>query len=188
MEKFKTLEEDLRALCVVLPHWQQLLLQGFWYGLISWAITCAEDNETPVDHRISVKEMVEHADAEFSSWPLDWLESSVDKFLQLHCSLEELNFWYAQLDIIFRDCIPTDLDIFSTLSSGQTLTDEQWSRLYDAMAFIPPEKMPETVHKKTFHKTRRTHGRRALTPIKRRHATTHHNRVKKMLVNIVKTG
>jgi hypothetical protein len=183
MEKFKKLEDELRKLCIVAPHWQQLLLQGFWYGLISWAITCAEDNGDPAEHRISVQEMVEHADAEFSSWPTDWLESSVDTFLQLDCNLEELNLWYIQLDSIFRDCIPVDLDIFTTLASGQTLTEEQWKRLYDALAFIPPEK----VVKKSFNKTRRTHGRRALTPIKRRHGQTHHNRMKKVL-NVIKTN
>jgi hypothetical protein len=181
--KFQRIEEELRNFSLIAPHWQQLLLQGFWYGLISWLITCAEDNQNPADHRITVKEMVEHADAEFLDWPITWLESSVDSFLQLNCSLEELNYWYSQLDIIFRDCIPTDLDIFSTLASGETLTEEQWKRLHDALAFIPSEKNL----KKHFNKTRRTHGKRALTPIKRRHATTHHNRAKK-LVNVIKYG
>jgi hypothetical protein len=186
MEKFKTLEDELRKLCILAPHWQQLLIQGFWYGLISWCITCAEDNLNPAEHRIPVQEMLEHADAEFASWPHYSLENKVDEFLQLNCSLEELNFWYKQLDTIFRDCIPTDLDIFSTLASGEMLTEEQWARLYDAIAFIPPDKVAEKVNKKSFHKTRRTHGKRALTPIKRRHGITHHHRVKK-LINIIKS-
>lgn len=170
------LEEDLKNLCMIAPHWQQLLLQGFWYGLISWTTTCAEEKRSPKEHPLTLKEIVMHSDAEFETWPLEWLESWLTRFLDLGLSEEQLNKWFETLDTLFRDTIPTDLDIFSTLAEGETLTEQQWSRLHDALAFIPTDhsgyKKP-----KNRNKTRRLHGRRAITPMKRRHhhrAVTYH--------------
>ena len=95
-------------------------------------------------------------------------------FLALGLTLEELNSWFTRLDTVFRYCISTDLDIFSTLADGVPLTEEQWERLYVAIAPQPPDTTGFKKHHHTRNKTRRTHGRRALTPMRRHH---HHRAV-----------
>jgi hypothetical protein len=178
-------EEELKNLCTILPHWQQIQLQGFWYGLISWLLTCAEEGVNPTLHTVTAQELMKHSDIHFEDWPSEWLQTYADKFIALHLSHEQLNTWFATLDTVFRDCISTDLDIFGILSEGAELTDEQWERLYDSMAFQPPD-MSGFKRAANKHKTRRVHGRRALTPMRRHHrmrAITHHQ---KQHLNVVK--
>ncbi len=180
------LENELKSTSPHLPHWQQLVLQGFWYGLLSWAITCAEDNVDPQINPPTLADMLKHADSEFEGWPVEWLQDEATKFLSLKLSVDELNSWFAKLDTVFLDCIPADLHIFGTFAEGETLTEEQWKRLYDTVAFIPPDitgfRKPQSRGK-----TRRVHGRRALTPMRRhnhhRAVTRHHSHV-----SVVKMG
>lgn len=167
-----TLESKLKELCIISPHWMQLELQAFWYGLISWAITCAEDKRPAKAEDITVEELLEHADVEFVSWPAEWLEPTITEFINYNFNEAQLNELFSRLDTIFRDCVPIDLDIFSTLADGQQLTEEQWVRLYNTLAFIPPE--IQKGKRNTRAKTRRIHGRRALTPMRGRRALTHH--------------
>lgn len=185
-----TLKTELRERCLQAPHWEQLLLQAFWYGLMSWLVTCAEDEKNPKEHRLTAKQIVTYADAEFESWPADYLDPIVTKLIELQLNLEELNKLFDELDTLFRDCIPTDLDIFTTFGNGELLTKEQWERLYAAVAFLPPAQGPtpaqattNTTHNPLRHKTRRTHSRRGVTPIRRRRAITHHHRSS---INVVK--
>jgi hypothetical protein len=185
MDSLTKWEEELKTLCPMLPHWQQIQLQGFWYGLISWLLTYAEEGVNPTLHPITAEELLKHADAQFSNWPSEWLQPYADRFIAQNLSYEQLNTWFATLDTVFRDCISTDLDIFSILSEGAELTEAQWERLYESIAFQPPDTsgFKRAINK---HKTRRTHGRRALTPLRRHHhrrAITHHQ---KHAVNVVK--
>jgi hypothetical protein len=184
-----TLEEKIKADCFQFPHWQQILYQGFWYGLISWTMTCAEEGKNPADKPITVKELVSHAEPHLESWPLDWLEPTRDAFIALHLNQEQLDDWFSRLDQIFRDCIPTDLDIFSTLGEGATLTEEQWERLYNSLAFLPPDTSAIKPATRLRHKTLRNKGRRALTPMRRHNhksALTHRHRHPNTKLNIVK--
>jgi hypothetical protein len=184
MDPLTKWEEDLKNLCTQLPHWQQIQLQGFWYGLVSWLITCAEEGINPTLHTMTAQELAIHSDPKFESWPSEWLQPYADTFIALRLSYEDLHTWFATLDTVFRDCISTDLDIFSILAEGAELTDAQWERLYESMAFQPPDVSGCKRSKK--HKTRRVHGRRALTPMRRHHrmrAITHHQ---KHNVNVVK--
>jgi hypothetical protein len=212
MDDHDKLLEELKSLCLIAPHWQQLLLQGFWYGLMSWLVTCAEDNTTPDKYPMTLKEMVSHADPEFASWPLEWLQVYVDKMLTLNPVLHsvKLNDFFERLDTMFQDTIPTDLDIFSTLVRGEHLTEEQWVRLHDALAPMPPpppptsqsppllqhqppslppstplqlQPQPHTIRNN--HRTRRLRGKRAITPLKRKRAVTHHHK-HSVNVNVIK--
>ena len=167
------LEEKLKNEALTYPHWQQLVLQGYWYGLISWAITCAEDGHDPKKDTPSAINLAKHSAAEFEQWPADWLEPTTESFLALGLTLDELNSWFTRLDTVFRDCISTDLDIFSTLADGAALTEEQWERLYVSIAPQPPDTTGFKKHHNR-NKTRRTHGRRALTPMRRHN---HHRAV-----------
>ena len=181
-----TWEEELKTLCIQIPHWQQIQLQGFWYGLISWLITCAEEGVNPALHPITAKELLVHSDTTFEEWSSDWLQPYADRFIELHLTYEELNTWFTTLDSIFRDCISTDLDIFSILSEGIEITEAQWERLYDAIAFQPPtiSRFKKVVNT---HKTRRIHGRRGVTPLRRHHrhrAITHHKHAHLMVVKL----
>ena len=164
------LEKELKETCLVAPHWMQLELQAFWYGFISWCITCAEDKRPASLADITIQQILEAADPEFASWPTDWLQSIAAQFLSHNFAEEALHEWFDKLDTIFRDTVPTDLDIFTTLANGGELTEEQWVRLYDALAFLPPQTVKQVKHQKT----RRTHGRRAITPLRRRRALTYH--------------
>lgn len=185
----EALEEKIKTDCFQFPHWQQLLYQGFWYGLLGWTMTCAEDGVNPAVKPITVKELVAHADPHLESWPLDWLEPLRDEFIALQLNAQQLEDWFSRLDLIFRDCIPVDLDIFSILGEGVTLTEEQWERFYNSLAFLPPDTSgikPTTRHK---HKTLRNKGRRALTPMRRHNhkvALTHRNRNPRSTINVVK--
>ena len=164
------LERGLKETCLIAPHWMQLQLQAFWYGLLSWCITCAEDKRPTSLDELTISQVLEVADPEFASWPTDWLYPIAKQFIDQHLSEEALHEWFDRLDTIFRDTVPTDLDIFTTLADGNTLTEEQWSRLYDALAFLAPQTIKPVKHPKT----RRTHGRRAITPMRRRRALTYH--------------
>ena len=68
------LETTLKETCLISPHWIQLQLQAFWYGLLSWCITCVEDKR-PIDlQTMPIQTLLETADPEFGSWPTDWLQ------------------------------------------------------------------------------------------------------------------
>ena len=193
------MEEQLRKFCFDAPHWMQIQMQGLWYGLISWTLQCVEDGE-PVTKQ-TVQEYLEFAEPELVSWPYEWLQPTVDEFLQTERTLEQLNQWFETLHTIFQDCIPADLNIFMILSTGESLSEEQWKRLYDTIAFMPPATqtpaethnaitqavvpVQQAAHKR--RKTRRTHGRRAITPIKGRRAHTHHRSHGHAQVSVVKT-
>lgn len=173
---------DLKTLCFQLPHWQQLVLQAFFYGALNWLIPLAESRQQANKGEITLQDLVTHSDPEFLNWPSDWLESWLDKLIALNLSQEQLYEFSEELDLAFRDCIPTDLDIYSTLAEGNQLTEEQWERLHSAIA--PQQQVLPLSMNKKLAKTRRTHGKRAITPIKRRRAHTHH----RPHINVVKIG
>ena len=151
------------------PRWVQLELQGFWYGLLSWSLTCTEDKVIPLAPDITVAELLQHSDQEFESWPTDWLEPSIKQFLDLGLTYDQQQEFFSALEQVFQESAPIDINIFSVLANGETLTLEQWERLYAALAFRTP---PEPPKKK--QATRRIHGRRSITPIKKRRAFTRH--------------
>lgn len=180
----QTLETKLKQLCLDSPHWMQLELQAFWYGLLSITMELAEQGGYLPPDKLKVLDCIFHADPEFSSWPTEWLQPIGTEFLQLKLSLEDQQLFFEHLETCFQDTVPVDLNLFTVLAEGEQLSAEEWERLYDTLAFLPPEAPP----KKTFqHKTRRTHGRRAITPLKRRKATTAHHR-KHTHVQLVKLG
>jgi hypothetical protein len=166
----------------------QLCLQGFWYGLLSTAITYVEDGRTIKEIEDSPKELCTFVDSEFDSWATEWLQTFLDDFLTLSPTTDELHHLLERFDELFRDCIPGDLQIFTTLTSGSELTSEQWARLYDALAFtnqIDPNNYNQhnqhnqhnQLKSKNKQKTRCTHGRRAITPMRSRRALTRKRRL-----------
>jgi hypothetical protein len=167
------LESELKCFLFSAPKWMQLEMQGFWYGFISRAITCKEEQTPFLQELNTIETLLHHADPEFAGWPTSWLEQYVQQFLALDLTYDQYHEWFERLDTIFRDSVPTDLDIFTTLSNGELLTEEQWKRLYDALAFIPPPVQA----KRKYAKTRHVKGRRAITPIKNRKAITHKNKL-----------
>jgi hypothetical protein len=164
----QSLLNSLKTNVLESPRWVQLELQGFWYGLLSWSLTCTEDTIVPIATDITVLELLHHADEEFESWPTDWLEPSIAQFLDLGLTYDQQQEFFTALEQVFQDSVPTDINIFSVLANGDSLIESQWERIHAALAFRnppePPKKQP----------TRRIHGRRALTPIKRRKAFTRH--------------
>ena len=164
------IETDLRTFCFQAPRWMLLEIQAFWYGLISWSITCTEDLITPEPTSITVRDLLIHSDGEFEDWPTEWLEPYMYEYLSLHPTLMEQNEFFTNLEEIFQDCVPSDLNIFTVLVTTELIDEEQWTRLYDALAFTNPI-LPE---ERKVSKTRRVHGRRGITPIKARRAFTRH--------------
>lgn len=181
------LEHKLRDMCEQSPKWMQLVLQAFWYGAVSWKIQCLEDG-LPVGKPTS-HDMTIFSDETFTQWPTDWLQPTADQFFQLPLTLDECYAWFDKLHHIFEDYVRADLQIFTILSEGESLTEEQWTRIYNAIAFECPQAAPlsnRNQHKRA--KTRRTHGRRALTPIRSRRALTHHRAHATKQYSVVKIG
>jgi len=167
-----TLESELKTILFSASRWMQLELQGFWYGLVSDAIRCAEEEEEPLElEATSIEEWLLYADPQFIGWPTTWLEPYATQFLSYKLSIDDLHEWFERLDTTFRDCVPTDLDIFTTLANGEVLSETQWIRLYDALAFLPPPLQLKKRNTKV-PKTRHMYGRRAITPLKSRKAFT----------------
>jgi hypothetical protein len=164
------IESDLRIFCFQAPRWMLLEIQAFWYGLISWSITCTEDLIIPEPSKITIRDLLIHSDGEFEDWPSTWLEPYMHEFLSLHPTLTEQHDFFGRLEDLFQDCIPTDMNIFTFLISTEILSETQWERLYDALAFTNPI-LPD---ERKSPKTRRIHGRRSLTPIKARRVFTRH--------------
>ncbi len=168
-----TIEAQLKSLCLESPHWMQLELQAFWYGLLSHTLDAAENNVDLSHLQLTAEQVLLHADPAFEGWPTDWLEPYVLQFLELRLSFDEQQTFFEHLETLFQDTVPVDLQIFTVLSEGETLTEDQWVRLMDTLAFQPPSPM---VSSKGFAKTRRTHGRRGITPLKRRRVRTLHKK------------
>jgi len=166
------LESEIKSFCIQAPKWMQIEIQALWYGLISWSMTCTEDLVEPVLTKITIRDLLIHSDGEFEDWPTEWFDATAQKFLSLKLNLQEQQNFFENLDNIFRDCIPVDLNVYSILADGQNLTEEQWDRLYDALAFNNPSNIPKRVVK-----THRIHGRRGLTPLRRKKALTRHRLV-----------
>lgn len=173
METYKTYLKDW---CFTAPHWMQLQIQAFWYGFISYLMECVEHQTTPTLEAIRIEDLLAHAHPEFRKWPTVGLEEHVKRILSISSSYtqDQLDTLYADLDALFQDVIPIDLNIFMVLAEGNELTEEQVQRLYDVVAFIPPATNQTTKSSKLRHHTRRVHGRRGITPIRRRRAKTHH--------------
>jgi hypothetical protein len=165
----ESFENELRAFCFSAPKWMQIEFQGFFYGLLNLSIQAAEDNTSY--QPLSIDAILENADSEFTGWPTSWLEHFLEQFQSIYHTHDEYTLFFESADTIFRDSIPTDLNIFTLYANGDILTKEQWTRLYDAIAFIPPT---HQVTKKYGNgsKTRHIHGRRAITPIRNRRAIT----------------
>jgi hypothetical protein len=218
------IEADVRKLCADAPHWQQIQFQVFWYGVIMWALDALDSQKPLATAKLPIDKIIAMADAEPSSWPTEWLEPFFEQFIQANLNQDQIQDLLEQLDTIFRDCIPTDLDVYSTLANGEELTQEQWKRLYDAVAFLPPAVNQPTEPSHIAHtapalpaaaaaaaatvaaaptaahtmpaehpkpkyaraRTRRTHGRRAITPIRGRRAHTRHHHVANP-IQIIKT-
>jgi len=169
-----TLDSELKTFLFSAPKWMQLELQGFWYGLVSAAIKSAEESKPLVLEPNSIETWLLYADPQFEGWPTSWLEPAAKQFLETKWTLDQLNNWFERLDTAFRDCVPTDLDIFTTLANGDLLTEEQWTRLYAAVAFLPPPLLlPNQKRNTRVPKTRHIHGKRAITPLRSRKAFTH---------------
>jgi len=162
-------ETNIKTICFQSPRWMQIEIQGFMYGLLSWSLTCLEDKEEPIHTKITVEELLEHADEEFHGWPTSWLEPMVEDFIALHLSYDVQQTLLVNLERVFQDSVPTDINIFTILANGDILTTEQWERIYESIAFRNPI---EPIKKS--QKTRRLQGRRAVTPIKKRKSFTRH--------------
>lgn len=173
------IEEELRQFCFQAPRWMQIEIQAFWYGLLGFTMDAAEKEQPLQLDTLTVASILHHADPEFESWPIDWLKPRIRPFVELHLSFQEQEDWFARLDQLFEQAVPTDLNIFTVFANGEMIDDEQWERLYDTLAFEPPQPLgakPRQGFAKV-QKTRRVHGRRAITPLRRRRALTRHRHI-----------
>ncbi len=76
---------------------------------------------------------------------------------------EELETLANELCEFTKETVDQKIYILPTLLEGNPLSDAQWEQVWAAVAFQFPD-APKPKHKMT----RRTHGRRAITPIKSR--------------------
>jgi hypothetical protein len=168
------LETNLKTLCLQSPHWMQIELQAFWYGLLSYTMDAAESKQPLDPKELSPEILLQHADPEFQGWPTDWLQPFVTEFTGLTLNFQQQQEFFEHLETLFQDTVPVDLNIFTVLAEGELLTQEQWKRLLDTLAFQPPSApLPK---QKNNGKTKRVQGRRGITPLKRRRAYTAHKK------------
>lgn len=147
------------------PLWVQLGLQGFLYGVLGWLQEGCESGE-PLVTPPSLTTFLERADETFASWPTEWLapvfQQLADAWAHSEKTLATVEQFSEDAEATFRNRVPADLLVFHQLETGDSITDEQWERLWDALAFaLPPVPPGKQKH------TRRAHGKRALTPMKR---------------------
>jgi hypothetical protein len=180
-----TLETNLKTLCLQSPHWMQLELQAFWYGLLSYTMDAAEHSQTLDSKELSPEILLQHADPEFDGWPTDWLQPFVTEFTGLALNFQQQQEFFERLEALFQDTIPVDLNIFTVLAEGELLTQDQWKRLLDTVAFQPPSNL--IALQKGHGKTKRVQGRRGITPLKRRRARTAH-KPRHQHITFIKTG
>lgn len=180
-----TLESNLKTLCLQSPHWMQLELQAFWYGLLSYTMDAAEHSQPLDPKELSPETLLQHADPEFDGWPTDWLQPFVTEFTGLSLNFQQQQEFFERLEALFQDTIPVDLNIFTVLAEGELLTEDQWKRLMDTVAFQPSSN--PLSQQRGQHKTKRVQGRRGITPLKRRKAKTFH-KPRHQHITFVKTG
>jgi hypothetical protein len=206
-------EENLRKLLLTAPHWQQLELQAFWYGLISWCVTCFEDKVPITTDVPSMGEILGCGDEEFQTWPSEWLEGLKADYLKPTLTEDDNTQWFNRLEILFQECVPIDLNIFSVFLTGEQLSESQWERMYETIAFqqqpVGLEPIAAGIHvvhdlasatkqqivqppqtlanRRRHHRTRHIHGRRAITPIRARKALTRKHKHTQP-VSVVKLG
>ena len=158
----------LTPLCRDQPRWVQIEIQAFTYGFLCWASDSLEEETSCQIEPLSPSEYLEGVDTHFAGWPSDWLEPILQELLvycilEKHMTLETVKKIYGEAEDLFSRYIPIDLMIFTQLATGSSLSEEQWERLYDTIAFQTPSKKLGGVRNKTM----RIHGRRAITPMKR---------------------
>ena len=169
------LEQEIKTFCFQAPRWMQIELQAFWYGFLCWSLTCAEENKPIYVNRPTLQEFLETSHPEFSSWPTHWLAEIPEQFLSQKLNFQQQQDWFQRLEHIFQDCVPSDLNIFTELADGSELSEEQMERLYNTVAFEPPQIQPHGKFNRP-NKTLRPKQRRGITPIRRRKALTRHHK------------
>ena len=163
----------LDPLCHNQPRWVLIELQAATYGFLCWASDVIDEKSKKKAEPLSSAEYLEGVDTHFIGWPSEWLEDVIEDLLvycilEKHMTLETIQRIYGEAEDCFRNHVPADLMIFTQLATGESLSEEQWTRLYDTIAFQPPDNICSfTGHKNGRHRTMRIHGRRSITPMKR---------------------
>ena len=139
------------------PRWNQVVLQLWMYGLFCW-IQDSLDNGSFIP--IAIEELFEYAD-EFIEMPRDieFLKPSFNSLLETNLKLTFQKCYNEFLEKVTT--IDKEVEIITILFTGEDFTEEQINAVWDALAFICSSN-----HKKKG--TRRVHGRRAITPLRRR--------------------
>jgi hypothetical protein len=158
------------------PYVLQVGLQGYLYGVCCWIQESQEENkwlDVP-----TLEECMEYSEDDLAdfhnvedSFGLD-LKNLPSTPLPTESELADL---LEQVSKEASEKIPKELFILKTLLEGDELSEEQKECMKAFLAqppqpqepLQPPQQLPSKPKK--FHMTRRTHGRRAITPIKRRH-------------------
>ena len=171
----------LRPFLFEQPRWVQLMTQACFYGVLCHISDSLEENS--VKDTMSARAYCMRADVQFETWPTDALEEFVQQVFvfftldEKSLTLDRLDEIYAEAEDVFRNYVPVDLLIFIYMATGESITAEKWKELWVALAFQPA---PIPAGYQTYHaRTRRVHGRRAITPIRRHkrfRAITYHKR------------
>lgn len=168
-----SLFQDLQAGLTDTPVWVQILWQAYSYTMLCWCIDSVEHQSFTPE---TLADSLEFVDAEFRKFPHEALFSPIHEhwtktLMSLNPSKtqleEEAEVWCEAIQKV----VDPSIEIFSTLYDGQELTAEKWDALYSAMAFQPPQVKATHSHK-NLHRTLRSKGRRAITPIRRRRGLT----------------
>lgn len=148
------------------PKWNQIVLQTWLYGFFCYVHDC-QDADTWVP--IPFEEFYDYAN-EFREIPTGAVTSVMLPLIRIIrktplISKQEFDMQYAKFMKKVDEALPEEIDILEELFTGEDLSEEVRERVWNNLAFILPE-LPKPI---TRPHTRRVNGRRAITPIKRRH-------------------
>lgn len=162
---YEKLESQLKIASIT----DQLVWQGYIYGIGSYALDCVD---TGLYDPITLESILSKSDVRFTHYPYSILTDFniylTEIITRTKPSTSEIENWMENCEDLCAKYIDPVIYLLPTLYSGELLTDLVWKSYTSKIK----KHNPNSPNKQTKHKHQKTlrSGRRGLTPI-RRHST-----------------
>jgi hypothetical protein len=163
----ETTYEKLESYLKIASPTDQLVWQGYIYGIGSYALDCVD---TGSYEQITLESIVSKSDSRFLQYPYtiltDYNSYLTEIILQTKPSTDQIETWMEKCEELCSKYIDPNLYLLPTLYSGELLRDVDWETYTRKIKnYTHTKNNKHTKHQKTLRS-----GRRGLTPI-RRHST-----------------
>lgn len=161
--------EKLESYLKIASLADQLVWQGYIYGIGSYALDCID---TGLYEPITLESILSKSDVRFTHYPYsiltDFNNYLTESIARTKPSTDQIENWMENCEELCSKYIDPSIYLLPTLYSGELLTDLVWKSYTSKIK----KHTPNTPNKQTKHKHQKTlrSGRRGLTPI-RRHST-----------------